>query len=255
MDEPLAWRTPSLHPPRRLPVIVVVVRSRPVRSQTSPSPVSTTCAGKTPSGRCPRPLPPRPPSRPHRHRQHPGRSRRIPLCQQEKSNNKRISNWYYLTIKCWGVTKKSNGHHRWNPRWNNDILFWISEKFLVKQETNELLFRQEKTRKWHAQISANAIKIPTTDGNPLANNGNAQSASTIKSQCQVGKPVSAPPQKNYNQPSWDNLCARKELIQCCLWLFSDPDFFSSPTFFVHQEKRWGYHMRKDVGWKQLNILI
>ena len=33
-------------------------------------------------------------------------------------------------------------------------------------------FRHEKTRKWRAQISANGIKIRTTDSNPLANNGN-----------------------------------------------------------------------------------
>jgi len=31
-------------------------------------------------------------------------------------------------------------------------------KFLVKSEGNELPLRQEKTRKWRAQISANAIK-------------------------------------------------------------------------------------------------
>ena len=45
-------------------------------------------------------------------------------------------------------------------------------KFLVKLEGNELPFRQEKTRKWCAQISANAIKIRMTDSNPVANNGN-----------------------------------------------------------------------------------
>jgi hypothetical protein len=47
-------------------------------------------------------------------------------------------------------------------------------KFLVKSEGNELPFRQEKTRKWRAQISANAIKILTTDSNPVANNGNGK---------------------------------------------------------------------------------
>ncbi len=44
--------------------------------------------------------------------------------------------------------------------------------FHSKLEGNELPFRQEKTRKWCAQISANAIKIRTTDSNPVANNGN-----------------------------------------------------------------------------------
>jgi hypothetical protein len=39
-------------------------------------------------------------------------------------------------------------------------------KFLVKSERNELPFRQDNTRKWHAQISANTIKIRTTDGRP-----------------------------------------------------------------------------------------
>ena len=45
--------------------------------------------------------------------------------------------------------------------------------FLLKQEGKELPFRQEKTRKWHAQISVNAIQIWMTDINPLANNVNA----------------------------------------------------------------------------------
>ena len=44
--------------------------------------------------------------------------------------------------------------------------------FLLKQEGKELPFRQEKTRKWLAQISANAIKIRMTDSNLVANNGN-----------------------------------------------------------------------------------
>ena len=66
------------------------------------------------------------------------------------------------------------------PPRKNDILFWIGEKFLVKQETKELPFRQEKTRKWRAQISANAIKIRTTDGYPLANNGNVVSFWSVR---------------------------------------------------------------------------
>jgi len=45
-------------------------------------------------------------------------------------------------------------------------------KFLVKSEGNKLPFRLDKTRKWRAHISANAIKIRTTDRNPVANNGN-----------------------------------------------------------------------------------
>ena len=53
-------------------------------------------------------------------------------------------------------------------QWN----FGEIRKFLVKQEINKLPFRQEKTRKWHAHISANAIKIRFTDSNPAANNGN-----------------------------------------------------------------------------------
>ena len=52
--------------------------------------------------------------------------------------------------------------------------------FLVKQETKELPFRQEKTRKWHAHISANAIKLQTTDSNPVANNGNGFDCEKVK---------------------------------------------------------------------------
>jgi hypothetical protein len=52
-------------------------------------------------------------------------------------------------------------------------------KFIVKSEGNELLFRQEKKRKWRAQISANAIKIRTMDGNPLANHGNARQVAIL----------------------------------------------------------------------------
>jgi hypothetical protein len=55
---------------------------------------------------------------------------------------------------------------------SQQLNFGEIRKFLVKAEGNELPFRQEKTRKWRAQISANAIKIWTTDRNPLANNGN-----------------------------------------------------------------------------------
>ena len=65
------------------------------------------------------------------------------------------------TNECW------YGSNHWPPR-KNDILFWIGENFLVKLEGNELPFRQEKTRKWHAQILANAIKIQATDGKPFA---------------------------------------------------------------------------------------
>jgi len=42
--------------------------------------------------------------------------------------------------------------------------FWRDKKVSCKTKTNELLFRQEKTRKWHAHISANAKKIRTTSG-------------------------------------------------------------------------------------------
>jgi hypothetical protein len=55
---------------------------------------------------------------------------------------------------------------------SQQLNFGEIRKFLVKVEVNELPFRQEKTRKWRAQISVNAIKIRTTDRNSLANNGN-----------------------------------------------------------------------------------
>ncbi len=55
---------------------------------------------------------------------------------------------------------------------SQQLNFGEIRKFLVKVEGNELPFIQEKTRKWRAQISANAIKTRTTDRNPLANNGN-----------------------------------------------------------------------------------
>jgi hypothetical protein len=55
---------------------------------------------------------------------------------------------------------------------SQQLNFGEIRKFLVKVEVNELPFRQEKTRKWRAQISANSIKIRTTDRNPLANIGN-----------------------------------------------------------------------------------
>jgi hypothetical protein len=57
---------------------------------------------------------------------------------------------------------------------SQQLNFGEIRKFLVKSEGNQLPFRQEKTRKWHAHISANAIKIRTTDRNPVANNGNAK---------------------------------------------------------------------------------
>jgi hypothetical protein len=58
--------------------------------------------------------------------------------------------------------------------------FWRDKKFHVKQEMNELPFRQEKTRKWHAHILANAIKLQTTDSNPVANNGNRFECEKVK---------------------------------------------------------------------------
>ena len=55
---------------------------------------------------------------------------------------------------------------------SQQLNFGEIREFLVKSEGNELPFRKEKTRKWRAQISVNAIKIRTTDRNSLANNGN-----------------------------------------------------------------------------------
>jgi hypothetical protein len=68
----------------------------------------------------------------------------------------------------WMVTANETPKKEW-------LSFWIGEKFLVKQETCELPFRQEQTRKWCTKISLNAIKIRTTDRNPLANNRNVLS--------------------------------------------------------------------------------
>ncbi len=75
--------------------------------------------------------------------------------------------------------------------------------------------------------------------NPLANNRNAeggkdgtsaahpQSAGTTKSQRRVGTRLSAPPQKNHNQQSWDELCARKEFIHVWIRFFFMRDAFLS----------------------------
>ncbi len=60
------------------------------------------------------------------------------------------------------------------PPRKNEVLFWIGEKFLEKQETNdnELLFRQEMTKKMVRSYFSECDKKWTTDRNPLANNGN-----------------------------------------------------------------------------------
>jgi hypothetical protein len=68
-----------------------------------------------------------------------------------------------------GEEKKFGADFRFKSQQRN---FGEIRKFLVKSEGNELPFRQEKTRKWRAQISVNAIKIRTTESNPVANNGN-----------------------------------------------------------------------------------
>ena len=70
------------------------------------------------------------------------------------------------------------------------------------------------------------------------------------------------PQKNHNQRSCNNMCARKESIHFCERLFFVIDTFFVLQFFVHQKHCWGgqYYMEKNMGcqfaaWRRILKLL